>query len=91
MHLKHPFSIFLASLLACSSATADTASGGNYWWWDDAWWDEGLLEVPDNYAIETSWTSYHSGDVEVPALVARPEGKGKYPAVLFQHGRRGLD
>jgi len=91
MHLKHPFSIFLASLLACSSATADTASGGNYWWWDDAWWDEGLLEVPDNYAVETSWTSYQSGDVEVPALVARPEGKGKYPAVLFQHGRRGLD
>ena len=91
MHLKHPFSIFLASLLACSSATADTASGGNYWWWDDAWWDESLLEVPDNYAVETSWTSYQSGDVEVPALVARPEGKGKYPAVLFQHGRRGLD
>jgi carboxymethylenebutenolidase len=28
--------------------------------------------------------------VEVPALMARPEGEGKYPAVLFQHGRRGL-
>jgi carboxymethylenebutenolidase len=32
-----------------------------------------------------------SGDTEVPALIARPRGKAKFPAVLYMHGRRGLD
>jgi len=32
-----------------------------------------------------------SGDVEVPTLVVRPATGEKYPAVLFVHGRRGLD
>jgi len=66
-------------------------SGGNSWWWDDAWWNEGLLTVPENFATETRWISYQSGDVEVPAMVVRPAQPGKFPAVLFQHGRRGLD
>jgi len=91
MNLKQSFIIFIAKLLACGIASADAAPVDNTWWWDDAWWDEGQLEVPDNYAIETSWTRYQSGDVEVPALVVRPEGEDKFPAVLFQHGRRGLD
>jgi carboxymethylenebutenolidase len=29
--------------------------------------------------------------VEVPVFIARPKGKGRYPGVLFVHGRRGLD
>ena len=58
MQLQHPFVIFLASLLACGSATADTASGDNAWWWDDAWWNESQIEVPENHTIETEWTSY---------------------------------
>jgi dienelactone hydrolase/glyoxylase-like metal-dependent hydrolase (beta-lactamase superfamily II) len=91
MNLKQFFIIFIANLLACGIASADAAPVDNTWWWGDAWWDEGQLEVPDNYAIETSWTRYQSGDVEVPALVVRPEGEDKFPAVLFQHGRRGLD
>jgi len=89
--MKLPGYILFGSLLACGSAVAEISSRGNAWWWDDAWWDEGQIEVPDNYPVETSWTSYQSGDVEVPALVVRPEGVGKFPAVLFQHGRRGLD
>ena len=91
MNLKQSCIIFMANLLACGIASADAAPVDNTWWWDDAWWDEGQLEVPDNYATETSWARYQSGDVEVPALVVRPEGEGKFPAVLFQHGRRGLD
>jgi len=78
-------------LLAGSTATAGNAPGEDLWWWDDAWWDDGFIQMPYNYAVETSWTSYQSGDVEVPALVARPAGTGLYPAVLFVHGRRGLD
>ena len=30
-------------------------------------------------------------ETEVPAILYRPKKHGKYPAVLFQHGRRGLD
>jgi dienelactone hydrolase/glyoxylase-like metal-dependent hydrolase (beta-lactamase superfamily II) len=91
MNLKHLFAIFITSLLACSVATAETAPGESSGWWDTAWWDEGRIEVPANYVVETSMTGYQSGDVEVPALLMRPEGEGRFPAVLFLHGRRGLD
>ena len=90
MRLKALVSIFSALLLG-SSVLADNEIPDNSWWWDDAWWHDSQLPVPDNYPIETSWTSYESGDVDVPALLVRPEGEGKYPAVLFVHGRRGLD
>ena len=75
----------------CGSALADVAVNDKSLWWSDAWWDESQIEVPENYPVETLWTSYQSGEVEVPALLARPQGEGKFPAVLFQHGRRGLD
>ncbi len=90
MSLK-ALSLFFTALLLGSSQAAETETQDNSWWWDDAWWNDSRLPVPDNYSIETTWTSYKSGDVDVPALVIRPQGEGKYPAVLFQHGRRGLD
>ena len=91
MNLNHCIAIFMTSLLACSVVCADTTPADNNWWWDEAWWNEGQIEVPDNYPVETTWGSYPSDGVEVPVLVARPAGEGKYPAVLFVHGRRGLD
>jgi dienelactone hydrolase/glyoxylase-like metal-dependent hydrolase (beta-lactamase superfamily II) len=91
--MKALSSIILLSLclLAWRVAAAHEETPDNTWWWDDSWWEEGRIAVPENHAVETSWISYPSGDVDVPALVARPEGDGRYPAVLFVHGRRGLD
>ena len=91
MYLKYLIAILITCLFAGGSAAAGDMPGDKLWWWDEAWWEESLIEAPDNYAIETSWTSYASGDVDVPALVARPSDAGKFPAVLFVHGRRGLD
>jgi len=91
MYLKFLLVVMIACLPGFGIAAAETSPGDNGWWWDEAWWNEGRIEVPDNYAVDTAWTSYQSGDVEVPALVVRPEGEGRFPAVLFQHGRRGLD
>lgn len=91
MNLNSISILLMAVLLPCSSARADLAPGDNGGWWDAAWWNDGLLEVPDNYPVTSEWISYQSGEVEVPALLARPAGEGKYPAVLFVHGRRGLD
>jgi carboxymethylenebutenolidase len=90
----HPLFLIVFSMVSlCShgSASADDAKGRNAWWWDDSWWEEGRIEIPDSYPVETSWTSYDSGDIEVPAMLVRPAGEGSYPAVLFVHGRRGLD
>ncbi len=70
---------------------AAEGQGGLQWWWDDEWWTEGRLEAPVTHAVRTRWVSYENGDVEVPALIVRPDDERKYPAVLFQHGRRGLD
>jgi len=47
--------------------------------------------VPTNHDVETTWIEYEGDEVDVPAMVVRPKEKGKFPAVLFQHGRRGLD
>ena len=62
----------------------------NSWWWQEAWWENGRIDTPTNHKIKISWTSYMSGEVEVPTMVLRPDDNRKYPAVFFQHGRRGL-
>jgi len=88
-----PASRLIATLFATLLGVAAPlqADAGKAWWWDDAWWDEGRLKIPENYATETRWINYTSGEVEVPAMVVRPAQAGRFPAVLFQHGRRGLD
>jgi glyoxylase-like metal-dependent hydrolase (beta-lactamase superfamily II)/dienelactone hydrolase len=91
MTKKYLCCVCIGLLLACRIAAAHDEPQDNSWWWSDAWWNDSQIEIPDNFPIKTEWTKYQSGDLEVPALVARPTGKGKYPAVLFQHGRRGLD
>ena len=63
------------------------------WWWDDAWYEKGKLRVPVNHEVVEKDVSYVNSkdDTEVPAVLFRPKTEGKFPAVLFQHGRRGLD
>lgn len=78
-------------VLFTSCVMAHNEKPDNSWWWSDSWWNEGKIPVPNNYDVESEWISYESGDVDVPAMVVRPKQKGKFPAVLFQHGRRGLD
>jgi len=58
-------------------------------WWDDAWWDSGQLPAAQNHKVIGRAVSYRNGDVEVPAMVLRPDDDKQYPAVLFQHGRAG--
>ena len=64
---------------------------GMHDWWDHAWWERGELPVPDNHAVVVTRDSYRAGEVVVPVMIARPEAGQNYPAVLFVHGRRGLD
>lgn len=63
------------------------------WWWSQDWYDRGTLEVPMNYDVVQRDVAYTNpaDDTEVPAILFRPKRSGSYPAVLFQHGRRGLD
>ena len=41
--------------------------------------------------ITLSKTSFKSGDIEVPARIATPQGKGPFPPVLYIHAKRGYD
>jgi glyoxylase-like metal-dependent hydrolase (beta-lactamase superfamily II)/dienelactone hydrolase len=90
MKTKLIFSL-LAGLLLCDLTVAADTPVDSHNWWDNAWWSEGRIEVPENHTVATEWSSYMSGDTSVPALVARPDDDKTYPAVLFVHGRRGLD
>ncbi|VAV97977.1 hypothetical protein MNBD_ALPHA08-66 [hydrothermal vent metagenome] len=62
-------------------------------WWDDQWYLNGQLPNAANYEVIERDTTYinPADDTEVPAVIYRPKKPGKYPAILFQHGRRGLD
>lgn len=91
MFSKFRLIVFIVISIAVNQVTAQSADEDNSWWWDNGWWNDGLIETPENYAIKSSWTSYMSGDIEVQSLVLRPVNEEKYPAVLFVHGRRGLD
>lgn len=62
-------------------------------WWSDAWYEDGIMATPENYAVIEREVNYTNplDETDVPAIIYRPKKPGKYPAVLFQHGRRGLD
>ncbi len=74
-------------------APVNNRAVANKFWWDDEWFEKGTLKVPQNYEVieeKISYTNPADG-TDVPAIVYRPKKPGKYPAILFQHGRRGLD
>jgi len=85
------FQLIIFLVVTSSPALAhDAAVEEDRWWWDAAWWDKGEIPVANNYAVTTQWVTYKSGGNTIRALVARPKKGGKYPGVLFAHGRRGL-
>ena len=50
-----------------------------------------LLAAPAMAGVEIRGVTLKSGDVDVPAEVAVPEGKGPFPPLLFIHAKRGYD
>jgi len=81
----------LTSISLLTIASISFAASEQPWWWSNDWWEQGQLEVPSNHKIKTTWVSVDHDDNEIPVMVARPDDNKKYPAILFQHGRRGLD
>lgn len=49
------------------------------------------LRMAQGADITLGKTSFRSGDLQVPASVATPHGKGPFPPVLYIHARRGFD
>ncbi|MCK4742624.1 MAG: dienelactone hydrolase family protein [Sulfuriflexus sp.] len=82
---------FLICSLLLSVSSISQAANEYPWWWNSDWWEQGQLEVPVNHKVKVDWVSVDHDDNEIPVMVARPDDDKKYPAILFQHGRRGLD
>jgi carboxymethylenebutenolidase len=61
------------------------------WWWDDGWWERGRMPVAANHEVGTRAAAYRSGEVEVPVEIHAPTDAGRFPVVVFLHGRRGID
>ncbi|MEW8268466.1 MAG: dienelactone hydrolase family protein [Candidatus Thiodiazotropha sp.] len=74
-------------------APVNTRPLAEKFWWDETWYDRGMLPVPSNHEVIERKVAYlnPSDNTEVPAILYRPRKPGRYPGVLFQHGRRGLD
>lgn len=85
------FVLAITAGFALQPLSAHEIKPDNSWWWSPAWWNEGKIPNSKNYKLDVKWSSYGSNGVDVPVMVVRPKKKGKYPAVFFQHGRRGLD
>ena len=83
--------ILLIGLFGPLVVSAHQEKEDNSWWWNKDWWEQGRIEPVINHKIKLERTSYESNGVDVPTVIIRPADKKKYPAVLFQHGRRGLD
>ena len=60
-------------------------------WWDREWWDRGRLPVPANHEVRSRSGAYRSGDTEVAVEIHLPQEAGRFPVVVFLHGRRGID
>jgi len=58
------------------------------WWWDADWWERGRIAAPASHAVRVRAASYRNGQVEIPVEIF---SAGKFPVVVFLHGRRGLD
>lgn len=100
-----PFAVHAQSLAPGSLTAADTESGrtleapvdtrpaADKFWWSDDWFERGQLPVPVNHEVARSETrvANPADRTEAPAIVFRPKTGGAFPAVLFLHGRRGLD
>lgn len=82
----------IIAMLASVSVWSHPEPGqpNNSAWWDSAWWEKGQIAAPRNYEVITRESSYRNGDVEVPVVIFRPREQGKFPGVLFVHGRPGL-
>lgn len=98
MARARPGILAAALLLACAEAAAqapwtvtrfpqDEAKA----WWDADWWERGRLPAPANHEVRSRPGSYRSGEVEVPFELHVPQGTGRFPVVVFLHGRRGID
>lgn len=74
-------------------APVNTLPVAKKFWWNEAWYDKGILETTVNYEVAERETSYvnPADGTEVPAVLFQPKEDGRFPGVLFQHGRRGLD
>lgn len=74
-------------------APSDTRPVRDKFWWSSDWYERGHLEVPVNHEVVQREVSYTNpaDRTDVPALLFRPKAPGRYPAVLFAHGRRGID
>ncbi len=101
-----PTTLLLLSFLTVAAHAQDEGWGYTYdkswirylypqdvdkWWWDDDWWQDGRLELAQNHEVIVEQTSYEHDGKSIPAHLFRPADGGSYPAVYFQHGRRGLD
>ncbi len=74
-------------------APVNTLPIDNKWWWDQDWYNNGIQQIVVNHNLVERRISYTNpaDGTDVPAILLRPDDDKKYPGVLFQHGRRGLD
>ncbi|KAB2850363.1 MAG: dienelactone hydrolase [Hyphomicrobiaceae bacterium] len=74
-------------------APVDTRPVKDKFWLAPTWLEDGQIEAPANYRVIRRQMTYVSpiDNTEITGFLFRPAGDGRYPAVLFAHGRRGLD
>ena len=97
MNLRFALALLLLALAGAAAAahepwaTIKFPQDDDKWWWDAEWWQRGRMPSPANHAVRSRAASYRNGDTEIPVEIFSPVQEGKFPVVVFLHGRRGLD
>lgn len=47
--------------------------------------------MPANHEVRARNAQYRNGNIEIPVEIFAPAGAGRFPVIVFLHGRRGLD
>jgi len=89
--MKKTLLVIFAALMSFSAVAHDVEKEDKSWWWEDSWYEEGQIRQVTNHKVVSEVIEYDRADITIPAMVARPADKKKYPAIIFMHGRRGLD
>ncbi len=71
-------------------APINTLPVSEKFWWSDEWYDDGVLEVPQNHAVVKKGVSYLNpvDGTEIPAIVFRPKTEGRsrhFPCLLSRN------
>ena len=63
--MKSRLLIIVLSLWLCGSGAAHDEPQDNSWWWSNAWWQDGILEVPEGWTYAPDILQFYEAESDI--------------------------